>query len=177
MPISSIATARAATRCRCPDRGSSRWSPRAPDDSGDRQAPRLGILTTIADRVPALGDPRGWHARFGRELNATDDRPHFVSRCRARSDAPADRRRQAPVSRSRWISRIDAAIPVQGRGPAAQSATTFDRVRARLPRRRQRHQPADADRRDAAAQTLSTHTVFCLKTASMTSRSGACSAC
>ena len=29
------------------------------------------------DRVATLGDPSAWQARFGRELNATDDRPHF----------------------------------------------------------------------------------------------------
>ena len=36
------------------------------------------ILHAIAFTTPALGDPDGWHVRFGRELNATDDRRHFA---------------------------------------------------------------------------------------------------
>ena len=35
------------------------------------------ILEGIAHRVPRLGGEDGWGARFGRELNATDDRRHF----------------------------------------------------------------------------------------------------
>ncbi len=38
----------------------------------------LAILTAVSAIAPPLGDVRGWHARFGRELNATDDRAHFV---------------------------------------------------------------------------------------------------
>ena len=43
----------------------------------------MGILTAVAERVPPLADPSGWNARFGRELNATDDRPHFIKRLEA----------------------------------------------------------------------------------------------
>ena len=43
----------------------------------------LAILSGIASRVPAVADSSGWHMRFGRELNATDDRPHFVNRQRS----------------------------------------------------------------------------------------------
>jgi hypothetical protein len=39
----------------------------------------LQIVSEISFRVPALGDGEGWRLRFGRELNATDDRPHFSS--------------------------------------------------------------------------------------------------
>jgi hypothetical protein len=35
------------------------------------------IVAGIISRVPFLGSPDGWHATFGRELNATDDRDHF----------------------------------------------------------------------------------------------------
>ena len=38
----------------------------------------MDILRAIAFTVPALGDAAGWHVRFGRELNATDDRRHFT---------------------------------------------------------------------------------------------------
>ncbi len=36
------------------------------------------IFADLAFRWPALGDPDGWNVHFGRELNATDDREHFV---------------------------------------------------------------------------------------------------
>ena len=37
----------------------------------------LQILDTIVHSVPRLDDRGGWDVRFGRELNATDDRAHF----------------------------------------------------------------------------------------------------
>jgi hypothetical protein len=37
----------------------------------------LEIVSSISARIPALEDPQGWGVHFGRELNATDDRPHF----------------------------------------------------------------------------------------------------
>jgi hypothetical protein len=36
-----------------------------------------GILARVVAVIPPLGSAEGWGARFGRELNATDDRPHF----------------------------------------------------------------------------------------------------
>jgi len=38
----------------------------------------LRILESVTARCPRLGDPDGWGARFGRELNATDDRHHMT---------------------------------------------------------------------------------------------------
>lgn len=38
----------------------------------------LAILLDISRRVPKLSAASGWQVRFGRELNATDDRHHFV---------------------------------------------------------------------------------------------------
>ena len=40
----------------------------------------LEIVSAIAFSAPPLGDPEGWHVTFGRELNATDDKSHFVTR-------------------------------------------------------------------------------------------------
>jgi hypothetical protein len=37
----------------------------------------LELVSRIVFGIPALGDAEGWGAQFGRELNATDDRPHF----------------------------------------------------------------------------------------------------
>ena len=39
----------------------------------------LAIAERAASLFSPLGHPGGWAARFGRELNATDDRPHFRS--------------------------------------------------------------------------------------------------
>ena len=38
------------------------------------------ILARVLSVAPPLGGAEGWGARFGRELNATDDRPHFGER-------------------------------------------------------------------------------------------------
>ena len=38
------------------------------------------ILARMLAAAPALADRGGWGVRFGRELNATDDRPHFGAR-------------------------------------------------------------------------------------------------
>jgi hypothetical protein len=39
----------------------------------------LAILSRLVFAHPPLGDPSGWNARFGRELNATDDKAHFTT--------------------------------------------------------------------------------------------------
>jgi hypothetical protein len=44
-----------------------------------RSASDLTILERIVHRFPRLGAPDGWNARFGRELNASDDRCHLHS--------------------------------------------------------------------------------------------------
>lgn len=38
----------------------------------------LALALKLTSRHRALGDPAGWSAAFGRELNLTDDRAHFV---------------------------------------------------------------------------------------------------
>jgi hypothetical protein len=42
-----------------------------------RTAIDLKMVERIANEFPRLSDAEGWGARFGRELNATDDRPYF----------------------------------------------------------------------------------------------------
>lgn len=88
-----------------------RWSPdlaipELPD------ATALSILTSIGGRIPTLSDPSGWHVRFGRELNATDDRHHFVKR-------EQSRRAVLPIAEGKLLSpfridlaRADKAIPI-----------------------------------------------------------------
>ena len=122
----------------------------------------LAILTTIADRVPSLGDPRGWGARFGRELNATDDRSHFVSLPSRAGVMPIVEGKQlSPFQVD--LARSTHAIAVRSASRLLHEATTYSRARIAY--------------RDVAGATnkltliaamlpanvVSTHTVFCLK--------------
>ena len=107
------------------------------------------IDLTIAERAAALfrplGDQSGWAAHFGRELNATDDRGHFL---------PAGR--GLPVIEGKHLEpfSVDTAaarwsISAEGRGaPARDEASP---LAARLPRRRERDEPDDSHRGCAAA--------------------------
>jgi len=53
---------------------------RVPDAANARD---LALAVKLASTHRALGDPEGWGASFGRELNLTDDREHFVLRGRS----------------------------------------------------------------------------------------------
>ena len=124
----------------------------------------LALLTRIAFAIPALGDPEGWRVRFGRELNATDDRPHFVpSAERRRTDLPVVEGKQVRPFR------VDLAASRHHLSAAAA---------ARLLRGRQRYSVERLAYRDVASATnrltliaavipagvVTTHTLFCLKT-------------
>jgi hypothetical protein len=123
---------------------------------------KTNVDVTIAERAaalfPALGSDAGWGLRFGRELNATDDRRHFgqtglpivegkhiesfrahVDRCTQRIAAGQAKRllEAAPFDRARLAYRDVAS---------ATNRTTL--IAAILP-----------------AGCVSTHTLFCLRTA------------
>ncbi len=124
----------------------------------------LAIHAQLHATVPRLNDSRGWHARFGRELNATDDRRHFVAR-------PAEPNPQLlPVVEGKCLEpfrmslhRATSAIPRSGARTLIDPNQSFERARVAY--------------RDVAARTnrltliaailppgvVSTHTVFCLK--------------
>ena len=139
----------------------SAWFPRAADAGAARTAVRrrtwrfricaapldLAIVERAAVAVSAARQRRtGWAARFGRELNATDDRGAFQRTGRAvcrSSKASRSSRFASTSTRSRLgISAADARAPAR--------SGTVRTAAARLPRRRQRHQPPDAHRRGAA---------------------------
>ena len=120
------------------------------------------IVSGILARCPPLGAAEGWGVRFGRELNASDDRPHFVDLRRARPDDPR-------VIEGKHIQpfRVEVA--------AARSAVPVAAARTLLPSR-----PFTRARlayRDVAASTnrltliaavvpagvVTTHTLFCVK--------------
>jgi hypothetical protein len=45
-----------------------------------RHAHALKLLDRLSAAYPPVGSPSGWHVQFGRELNITEDRPHFSER-------------------------------------------------------------------------------------------------
>ncbi len=115
------------------------------------------ILAGVLSRVPLLASDDGWCARFGRELNATDDKPFFGStglpvlegkliepfevhdeRATAFIDAAA-----AP----RLLSGRPFARPRLGYREVASSSNRLTLIAAVIP-----------------AMTVTTHTIFCLKT-------------
>jgi hypothetical protein len=125
----------------------------------------LAILAT-ASAAPPLSADHGWRARFGRELNATDDRPHFIPRpSRGRSSA-------LPVVEGKHVTPFQVAVaaatmavPLATAGRLIDPVVSFARDRIAY--------------RDVASATnrltliagllprgaLSTHTLFVLKTA------------
>jgi hypothetical protein len=138
--------------------------PELPNDTA------LGVLAQAAEAAPQLGAAAGWGVRFGRELNATDDRPHFVD---WKASAPGSHGvpTALPIVEGKHVSpfrvsldAVDRAIPRRRASALVDSRSTFERVRLAY--------------RDVASATnrltliaallprgvLSTHTLFCLKT-------------
>lgn len=105
------------------------WSPEHLTIPEVPNATALAIMTTIADRVPALASPSGWGVRFGRELNATDDRPHFVRL------AGRQRARLLPIVEGKQLSPFQVAVDRSAFGIAGERAakilraTNFNRAR------------------------------------------------
>lgn len=126
-----------------------------------RSAEDVALVDRLCSTWPPLASVDGWHVTFGRELNASDDRPHFsesfdgplivegkavgpfavdLSRCRLRFDGArlaGSRSLQTAAARQRLCYRDVAS---------ATNRQTL--IAAMLP-----------------PGTLSTHTLFCLKTA------------
>jgi hypothetical protein len=123
----------------------------------------LAVLAGVSQRVPALGDAGGWDVRFGRELNATDDRPHFV-RAGARGDLlpVVEGKQLAPFQAD--LTRSQYAIPRNAASALIDAGGTFGRSRIAY------RDVASATNRLTLiaamlpAGTVSTHTVFCQKT-------------
>lgn len=131
-----------------------------PDDCGVpdvQSAADLRILESISATVPRLGEAEGWHVRFGRELNASDDRRWFVPRTHGSDERPVlEGKHVAPF-------RVDDAAAPTALMPAAHGRV---RRRARLAYR----DVAGAGNRltliaaIVPPHAVTTHTLFCLKT-------------
>jgi hypothetical protein len=128
------------------------WSPEHLTIPEVTSASALAILTGVSDRIPALADAGGWHARFGRELNATDDRPRFEALGSGTNLAPIVEGKQLSpfqldLSRSTHGIRLQTAARARIAYRDVASATNkLTLIAAMLP-----------------ADVTSTHTVFCLK--------------
>jgi len=124
-----------------------------------RTAVDLAIAEKAAALFPPISDHRGWRAQFGRELNATDDRGAFQQAGHG-----------LPIIEGKLIEPHRVHV-----GDARLSITSRE-ARRRLGDRHQRWRLAYRDvasatnRRTLIAAllppgTVSTHTVFCLRTA------------
>ena len=139
------------------------WSPDlAVPEVADAMA--LGILSGISSRVPALGDAHGWNLRFGRELNATDDRPHFVQLADARP-------RPLLIVEGKLLSPFQVHVDRASTGiPAAVASRILGRDSFRRSRLAYRDVASATNKLTLIAAMLpagavSTHTVFVSKTA------------
>ncbi len=124
----------------------------------------LEILAHVAATVSPLGSERGWRVQFGRELNATDDKAHFEPRREAnRASLPVIEGKhlepfRVHAERSAW------AVPARTASRLLKASATFGRARIAY------RDVASATNRLTLiaailpAHTVSTHTVFCLKT-------------
>ena len=118
----------------------------------------VSVAARIAYAYPAARETLGWNLRFGRELNATDDRPHFSDH----GDLPVIEGKQIQpfsvnVPASRLYINRDTAHTLLRDAP-------FDRARLAY-----RDVAASTNRLTLIAGilppgTVSTHTIFCLKT-------------
>ncbi|CAN5858744.1 hypothetical protein BH24ACI4_BH24ACI4_10730 [soil metagenome] len=119
----------------------------------------LDIISCVTTRVPPLADPAGWNVRFGRELNATEDRPHFTTGASGLPVLEGKGLRPFLVDLATARYRIPAARARR----LLKEADTFS-----LPRLAYRDVAAPTNRTTLIAAivpagVVTTHTLFCLK--------------
>ena len=118
------------------------------------------IVSRVAFQFCALSDDDGWGARFGRELNATDDRTHFVSRGGAGF---------CPVVEGKQVQPFAVDIAASGRFIAAtRAARLLASGDFKRPRLAYRDVAASTNRLTliaaiVPANVVTTHTLFCLR--------------
>lgn len=140
-----------------------RWDPRTLSIPELADPRAVSILAGVAARVPALGDAAGWQARFGRELNATDDNVHFVAR-------PIGDAGLLPIVEGKHLEpfRVSVGSTAQAIARVRASdlidpATSFERPRLAYRDVSGRTNRLTLIAAILPAGVLSTHTVFCLK--------------
>jgi hypothetical protein len=115
------------------------------------------ILARILASVPRLDDEAGWNCRFGRELNATDDRRHFGAH-------------GLPVLEGKLIDpfRVNVGAATMRIPRATARRLLGERVAVEQARLGYREVAASTNRLTLIAamipaDAVTTHTVFCLK--------------
>ncbi len=127
-------------------------------------AASLALLSGVSQRIPPLADASSWHVRFGRELNATDDRPHFVPLTPPRDHV-------LPIVEGKLLSPFRIALDKATTGiPEAAAARLLDRASFERPRIAYRDVASATNKLTLIAavlpaRTISTHTVFVAKEA------------
>ena len=118
------------------------------------------LAERLVSDFPALGDPRGWGASFGRELNATDD-------ARAFTPHPTG----IPIVEGKHIDPFVARVSDSARWLADSGLLDARGLRARVsrPRLAYRDVAASTNRLTLIAAVLprdvvAVHTLFCLRT-------------
>lgn len=127
-----------------------------------RTAIDAAILSRIAFSVPPLSGPGGWNVAFGRELNATDDREHFVAAPGSDGDYPIVEGKQiTPFAVDAHASRF--CIAPRDAGRLLGSSRPFTRARLAY-----RDVASASNRLTLIAaivppRIVTTHTLFCMK--------------
>lgn len=116
------------------------------------------ILARILALAPPLAGEEGWRVRFGRELNASDDAPHFG-------------REGLPVLEGKLLEPFRVRVAAARHFIAADTAARLlgDRSQIDRPRLGYREVAASTNRLTLIAAvvpagTVTTHTIFCLRT-------------
>jgi N-6 DNA Methylase/Eco57I restriction-modification methylase len=125
----------------------------------------VDLLGHLYGCAPALGGADGWHARFGRELNATEDRAQFrPASVATAADLPIVEGKQlTPFACD--VASASHRVPIQAAERLLDRQRTFGRARLAY---RDVASPTNRLTLIAAivpAGVVTTHSVFCLKTA------------
>ncbi len=118
--------------------------------------------------APALGDTAGWGVRFGRELNATEDRHWFTPR---RPDPNARTARLLPIVEGKHLRPFGVTLDAAAFGIDRDAAARLIDPAASFLRPRIAYRDVASARNRVTliaavlpVGTLSTHTVFCART-------------
>jgi hypothetical protein len=124
-----------------------------------RTSTDVAIAERAAALFPPLGSDNGWSARFGRELNATDDREHFESRGAA----------ALPIVEGKHVEPFRVRLESSGQSISAAKARRLLDPPGYEQRRLAYRDVASAGNRVTLiaailpAGCVSTHTLFCLR--------------
>jgi hypothetical protein len=140
-----------------------RWDPKtlAIPELVDRRD--LAILASVSARIPVLGSESGWNIRCGRELHATDDRSQFVAR-------HGEARHLLPIVEGKHLEPFrvsldsaEQAIPIAHARRLIDPGVSYERARLAYRDVSGRTNRLTLIAALLPAGTISTHTVFCVK--------------